>query len=61
MVFVFIAGLVALNFVMATYQVRKLQEVHVLVNSRLSLALEEISELKRVVSAQQSKLDRSRG
>jgi hypothetical protein len=51
-------SLVVLILCTSIYQIRKLSEVHVLVNSRLSLALEEIAGLKRVVSAQQTQLDR---
>jgi len=40
------------------YSLRQINKVHVLVNSRLSLALQEISDLRHVVSSQQHQLDK---
>jgi len=39
------------------YSLRQIDKVHTLVNSRLSLALQEIQDLRSVVSSQQTQLD----
>lgn len=52
--------IIILILVLATnlYALRQIGKVHVLVNSRLSTALTEIKDLRRVVSAQQEEMDK---